>query len=102
MNQPFRPNANMTSGLTAAVNAAVGAASARSSIVGGSSLLVTVGAEPIHITFGGAAVVADATTGLRLPGNTVRVLGIPNGATHLAYIRETADSRISLIPGEGI
>lgn len=98
----FRPKSTPGTGLTAATNdSTVSSSSERASIVGGSVLMVVVGAEPIFVTFGGAAVVADATTGLRLPANTVTYFMVPDGATHLAYIRAGAsDSAISLIPGD--
>jgi hypothetical protein len=102
MNPFFRPNAARNTGLTAAVNdATVTATAERASISGGSVLMICAGVQPIFVTFGGSGVVADGTTGIYLPANAVVYLGVPNGATHLSYVRAGGtDSSISLIPGD--
>ena len=87
-------------GVTTAVNVVVGATSTATAVTG-NQMMVTVGANPIHIRFGTVGTTAvSATNGLYLPALSMNVFARPEGATHLLHIRSGAsDSAISIQSG---
>lgn len=95
----FRPRADAAGTMTA-VNDTV-TSSSKTSAISGAVLVISVGAEPIHIRFGKLSDTVTTSNGLRLPANGLLRLSVPSGSTNLHYIRAGAsDSTISLQSGD--
>lgn len=86
------------------VSAATGAASARSAIPADSStktpsyILVSARNE-CYVKLGDSGVVATANDLLIQPADS-RVLQVPKGVTHIAYIQGTAAGQVNVVPLE--
>lgn len=93
-----------------------GAASANIALPGKPAIshqvrLVNAGPNLIYVGFGGSAVTASiptstpSQTSLPIPisgtNGAATIVSIPPNVTHIAYIRETADSRLIISVGEG-
>ncbi len=102
MFDPFRFYIDPATVTSTASNVAPGAASARVNLLNGNTLLLSNDVDATFIRFGRGDVTVSATDGFRLPAGFVGRMTVPQGCTHMAYIRETLDSKLSIQTGEGV
>lgn len=100
--EAFRPNSDVNTKETTAINLTTSGTSQQISIVGGGVVLVSTFTTGCYIRFGRESTTVDTTTGFRLPAGALVRMNAPDGATKLCVLQDTSAGAVSVLVGTGI